>query len=60
MLSWWIEEGSLDRMLEPLRSGLQDGTYTPVVAESFSFDDAPAAHRFIADRKNVGKVVLVP
>ncbi len=60
MLSWWIEEGSLDRMLDPLRSGLGDGTYNPVVAESFSFDDAPAAHRFIAERRNVGKVVLVP
>ncbi len=60
MLSWWIKEGSLDRMLEPLRPGLEDGTLTPVVAEAFPFDRAPEAHRFIAERKNVGKVVLVP
>jgi NADPH:quinone reductase-like Zn-dependent oxidoreductase len=60
MLSWWNAEGSLDRMTDPLRAGLEDGTFTPVVAEAFPFDRAPDAHRFIAERKNVGKVVLVP
>jgi NADPH:quinone reductase-like Zn-dependent oxidoreductase len=39
---------------------LQQGTLKPVVAEAFSFDRAPEAHRFIAERRNVGKVVLVP
>jgi len=60
MLSWWNAEGSLDRMIDPLRAGLEDGTFKPVVAESFPFDRAADAHRFIAERKNVGKVVLVP
>ena len=32
----------------------------PVVAEAFPFDRAPDAHRFIEERRNVGKVVLVP
>ena len=32
----------------------------PVVAESFPFDRAADAHRFIHERRNVGKVVLVP
>jgi hypothetical protein len=31
-----------------------------VVAEAFPFDRAPDAHRFIAERRNIGKVVLVP
>jgi NADPH:quinone reductase-like Zn-dependent oxidoreductase len=39
---------------------LADGTIKPVVAEAFPFDRAGDAHRFIADRKNIGKVVLVP
>ena len=39
---------------------LDDGTIVPVVAESFPFDRAADAHRFIAERRNVGKVVLVP
>jgi len=60
MLSWWDAEGSLDRVIEPLMSGLEAGELKPVVAEAFSFDRAPEAHRFIAERRNVGKVVLVP
>jgi NADPH:quinone reductase-like Zn-dependent oxidoreductase len=60
MLSWWDAEGSLDRVIEPLIAGLQEGELKPVVAAAFSFDQAPDAHRFIAERRNVGKVVLVP
>lgn len=60
MLSWWDREGNLDRLVAPLRDGLDSGDLDPVVAESFSFDEAAAAHRFIHERRNVGKVVLVP
>lgn len=59
MLTWWDQEG-LGRALEPLREGLEAGVYEPVVAESFSFDRAAEAHRFIGEGKNIGKVVLVP
>jgi NADPH:quinone reductase-like Zn-dependent oxidoreductase len=31
-----------------------------VVAEAFPFDRAPDSHRMIEERRNVGKVVLVP
>jgi NADPH:quinone reductase-like Zn-dependent oxidoreductase len=60
LLSWWDAEGSLDRVIEPLMPGLQAGELRPVVAAAFSFDRAPEAHRFIAERRNIGKVVLVP
>jgi NADPH:quinone reductase-like Zn-dependent oxidoreductase len=60
MLSWGEAERSLDRVIEPLIPGLQDGQLRRVVAAAFSFDRAPDAHRFIAQRRNVGKVVLVP
>ena len=60
MLSWWDREGSLDRLTEPLMDGLRKGELSPVVAEAFPFDRAPDAHRFIEERRNVGKVVLVP
>jgi NADPH:quinone reductase-like Zn-dependent oxidoreductase len=59
MLKWWDDEG-LDRVLEPLAAGLGAGEYEPVVAEAFEFERAGEAHRFIAERRNVGKVVLVP
>jgi NADPH:quinone reductase-like Zn-dependent oxidoreductase len=59
MLKWWDDEG-LDRVLEPLAAGLEGGEYEPVVSEAFDFDHAGDAHRFIAERRNVGKVVLTP
>jgi len=59
MLKWWDEEG-LDRVLEPLSAGLAAGDYEPVIAESFPFERAADAHRFIAERRNIGKVVLTP
>jgi NADPH:quinone reductase-like Zn-dependent oxidoreductase len=60
MLSWWDREGNIDRAIEPLIPALQKGDLKPVVAEAFPFDQAPEAHRFISERRNVGKVVLVP
>jgi NADPH:quinone reductase-like Zn-dependent oxidoreductase len=60
MLSWWDREGSIDRMIEPLEKGLRRRELRPVIAQSFPFDRAADAHRFIAERRNIGKVVLVP
>jgi NADPH:quinone reductase-like Zn-dependent oxidoreductase len=60
MLSWWDREGSLDRLVDPLMEGLKRGDLEPVVAEAFSFERAGDAHNFIAERRNIGKVVLVP
>jgi NADPH:quinone reductase-like Zn-dependent oxidoreductase len=60
MLSWWDAAGGLDRVILPLMPGLQQGELKPVVAATFSFERAPDAHRFIAERRNIGKVVLVP
>lgn len=60
MLKWWEREGSLDRLTEPLMADLEAGRLEPVVAEAFSFERAGEAHEFIAQRRNVGKVVLFP
>jgi len=60
MLSWWDREGDLDRVTGPLLEGFEKGQLKPVVAEAFPFDRAPDAHRLIEERRNVGKVVLVP
>ncbi len=38
----------------------EKGVIKPVIARSFTFDEAAAAHHFIHDRKNIGKVLLVP
>lgn len=60
MLKWWDREGNLDRLTEPLMADLEAGRLEPVVAATFPFERAGDAHRFIAERRNVGKVVLFP
>jgi NADPH:quinone reductase-like Zn-dependent oxidoreductase len=60
MLALWDHAGTLDEWIAPLRELLDDGTIRPLVAEAFPFDRAADAHRMIAERRNVGKVVLVP
>lgn len=60
MLKWWDAEGSLDRVLDPLTEDLEAGRLQPVVAEAFPFERAGDAHKYIAERRNVGKVVLFP
>jgi NADPH:quinone reductase-like Zn-dependent oxidoreductase len=59
LLKWWDDEG-LDRLLEPLRDGLERGAFTPVVAAGFPFERAAEAHRYLGERRNIGKVVLTP
>ena len=61
MLAWQDREG-LDRVIEPLSQEIEAGTISidPVVAEAFPFERAGDAHRFIGERRNIGKVVLVP
>ena len=58
MLRLWDAKGSLDEYIEPLAEWTGDGRLRPVVAEAFPLERGPDAHRFIAERKNVGKVVL--
>jgi NADPH:quinone reductase-like Zn-dependent oxidoreductase len=60
MLAWSDAEPGLTRIIEPLQAEIASAKLEPVVAESFTFDRAGDAHQFIADRKNIGKVVLVP
>jgi NADPH:quinone reductase-like Zn-dependent oxidoreductase len=60
MLTLWKDGGTLEPWIAPLRQLIDDGVIEPVVAEAFPFDRAADAHRFIAERRNVGKVVLTP
>jgi NADPH:quinone reductase-like Zn-dependent oxidoreductase len=60
MLKWWDREGSLERVTGPLLADLKGGLLEPIVAEAFTFARAAEAHQFIAQRRNIGKVVLVP
>jgi NADPH:quinone reductase-like Zn-dependent oxidoreductase len=59
VLTVWDEHGS-QRWSQPLTELIESGAIRPVLARSFRFDEAAEAHRFIAERRNTGKVVLVP
>jgi len=60
LLHWWDERGSLEEVMESLVDLLERGVIKPVVAETFPFERAADAHRYIQERRNVGKVVLTP
>jgi NADPH:quinone reductase-like Zn-dependent oxidoreductase len=60
MLRLWDDRGTLQPWIEPLATALADGTASPLVHAAVPFDKAPEAHRILAARENVGKVVLVP
>jgi NADPH:quinone reductase-like Zn-dependent oxidoreductase len=56
----WDDRGTLAPWIEPLSAFLDDGTIAPVIHAAIPFDRAAEAHRILAARENVGKVVLVP
>jgi NADPH:quinone reductase-like Zn-dependent oxidoreductase len=60
MLTLWDDRGTLDPWITPLREMMDDGSLKPVVSDEVPFDRAADAHRIITERRNVGKVVLVP
>ena len=60
LLTLWDDRQTLEPFVAPLREMLEDGTLRPVVSDEVPFDRAAEAHRIITERRNVGKVVLVP
>ncbi|MDX6658170.1 MAG: hypothetical protein QOH62_2963 [Solirubrobacteraceae bacterium] len=60
MLTLWKDRGTLEPWTKPLTPLIEDGTIRPVVSDVVPFDRAAEAHRIIGERRNIGKVVLVP
>jgi NADPH:quinone reductase-like Zn-dependent oxidoreductase len=60
LLTLWKDRGTLEPWIGPLQEMMDDGTLRPVVSDEVPFDQAAEAHRIITERRNVGKVVLVP
>jgi NADPH:quinone reductase-like Zn-dependent oxidoreductase len=62
-----VNLGHLWMQMDKLRSDFQEilnlcvtGTFDPVVDRTFPFEEAPASHRYIQERRNLGKVLLSP
>ena len=56
----WEQADTLKAMLAEIVALTADGTFSPVIDRKFPFEQAAEAHRFLQDRKNFGKVLLVP
>lgn len=58
LLRLWDAKGSLDELIDPLRAWVDQGELRPVIAEAFPLERGGDAHRYLGERRNVGKVVL--
>lgn len=60
MLTLWDDRGTLEPWIAPLQELLTAGKLQPVVSDVVPFANAAEAHRILGERRNIGKVVLVP
>ncbi|HKE12340.1 MAG TPA: medium chain dehydrogenase/reductase family protein [Myxococcota bacterium] len=56
----WQEIDRIASWMDDLVQLHRDGALRPAIAAKFRFDEAAKAHHYIQDRKNVGKVLLIP
>ncbi len=56
----WGEIDLMRGWLDPLMGLWEKGVIKPRIARVFAFNEAAAAHHFIQDRQNIGKVLLTP
>ncbi len=54
----WDQTDLLNSWLQQILAWHREGKINPTVGERFPLAQAPAAHHYIQDRKNIGKVVL--
>ena len=58
LLRAWNAQAGLGEYVDPLRAWVEEGKLRPVVAAAFPLERGAEAHRFLGERRNVGKVVL--
>lgn len=56
----WHEPEKVAEWVEAIIAGVDAGWIRPFVDRSFTFAQAGDAHSYLEERKNIGKVVLVP
>ncbi|MBN2009339.1 zinc-binding dehydrogenase [candidate division KSB1 bacterium] len=55
----WHEPEKVHEWMLAISDGIREGWVRPHVDQTFPLEQAGEAHRYIEDRKNIGKVVLV-
>lgn len=56
----WHEPEKVAVWMRDILRGVEEGWVQPYVDQAFSFEEVGKAHRYLEERKNIGKVVLVP
>ena len=56
----WHEPEKVAVWMRDIIRGVEEEWVRPHVDQAFSFADAGKAHRYLEERKNIGKVVLIP
>jgi synaptic vesicle membrane protein VAT-1 len=56
----WHEPEKVAVWMREILRGVEEGWINPHVDRAFPFEEAGEAHRYLEERKNIGKVVLVP
>lgn len=56
----WHEAEKATVWIKEILKGVDEGWINPHVDTTFSLDEAGEAHRYMEERKNIGKVILVP
>jgi NADPH:quinone reductase-like Zn-dependent oxidoreductase len=56
----WHEPEKVAVWMRDIMRGVAEGWINPYVDRAFSFDEVGAAHTHLEQRRNIGKVVLVP
>ncbi len=56
----WHEPEKVAAWMKVILDGVTEGWVRPFVDKAFSFEQAGDAHKYLEERKNIGKVVLVP
>lgn len=54
----WHMAAELRAMLDQILALVEDGTFAPVISETFPLENTADAHTYIQERKNFGKVIL--
>jgi NADPH:quinone reductase-like Zn-dependent oxidoreductase len=56
----WDESDRVSRWSRTLLGYYEEGSIRPVISRSFPLGDAAAAHHYLEERHNIGKVLLLP
>jgi NADPH:quinone reductase-like Zn-dependent oxidoreductase len=56
----WHEPEKVAVWMRDILRGVEEEWVRPHVDQAFAFADVGKAHRYLEERKNIGKVVLVP